>query len=93
MVRKTYSELPREEIKWYPKIDYDLCASCETCLKFCPNGVFERRGDKIVVARPYDCVVGCQACASLCPNKAISFPTRKELKQMLEALRKKYGYG
>ena len=58
MIEKTYSGLPRKEIEWYPKIDYDLCTSCGVCHQFCPNHVFENEGEKVVVARPYDCLVG-----------------------------------
>jgi len=93
MIEKSYSGLPRKEIKWYPKIDYDICTNCGVCLEFCRNHVFENEGDRVVIARPYDCLVGCKACAPRCPVGAISFPTRDELKQMLRTLRKKYGYG
>jgi NAD-dependent dihydropyrimidine dehydrogenase PreA subunit len=93
MIGKTYSGLPREEIEWYPKIDYNLCTGCGACIEFCPNNVFKKNGEKVVVAKPYDCTVGCKACAQRCPVGAINFPTREELKQMLRILRKKYGYG
>lgn len=91
MVGKTYSGLPRKEIEWYPKINNDLCTGCGVCMEFCPNHVFEKRGDEVVVVRPYDCLVGCQSCGPRCPTGAISFPSRKELKRMLRALREKYG--
>ncbi|MEM2937470.1 MAG: ferredoxin family protein [Candidatus Bathyarchaeia archaeon] len=93
MIGKTYAGLPRKEIEWYPKIDYNLCTGCGVCMEFCPNHVFKKNGEKVVVAQPYDCSVGCKACAQRCPVGAISFPTREELKQMLRTLRKKYGYG
>ena len=89
----TFFGIPREEIKWYPKIDYDKCVNCKTCLKFCPNGVYGEEGEKrVVVVQPYNCVVGCSACALNCPRGAIIFPSRKELNEMLRSLYKKYGY-
>jgi len=57
------------------------------------HGVYSRQGDKIVVSKPYECIVGCEACRHRCPAGAISFPTREELRQMLKALREKYGAG
>lgn len=92
MGEKTYSGLPRKEIKWYPTINYALCTDCGICVEFCHDHVYEKQGDKVVVARPYDCLVSCESCRPRCPVDAISFPSRKELKQTLRALREKYGY-
>ncbi|MBS7631310.1 ferredoxin family protein [Candidatus Bathyarchaeota archaeon] len=92
MDEQTYSGLPRNEIEWYPKIDYNLCTGCGVCVDFCHDNVYDRQGDKVVVARPYNCLVGCESCRPRCPVGAISFPSRKGLKQMLRELRKKYGY-
>jgi NAD-dependent dihydropyrimidine dehydrogenase PreA subunit len=91
ILKGMYSGLPRKEIEWYPKINYDLCTSCEVCLNFCHNEVFTKDGDKVVVSQPYNCLVGCKACAPLCTAGAITFPSRDKLKAMLRALRKKYG--
>jgi len=90
---KTYSGLPRKDIEWYPTIDYKLCTGCGVCADFCHEHVYEKQGDKVVVARPYDCLVSCESCRPRCPVGAIKFPSRQELKQMLRALREKYGYG
>ncbi|MBO3804264.1 MAG: hypothetical protein JTT11_10440 [Candidatus Brockarchaeota archaeon] len=64
---------------WFPTIFLDRCDGCEKfreprCLSYCPNGVFEIRGGKAVVANPMNCVNGCNACEPVCPRKAISFP-------------------
>ncbi|MGQ9551941.1 MAG: 4Fe-4S dicluster domain-containing protein [Candidatus Bathycorpusculaceae bacterium] len=93
MSEKTYSGLPRKEIKWFPTIDHDLCTGCGICVEFCHEHVYEKQGDKALVARPYDCLVSCESCRPRCPVGAISFPSRAELRQMLKALREKYGYG
>jgi len=93
MAEKTYLGLPRNEIHWYPKIDYDLCNNCGLCLEKCARKVYAKQGDKVVVAQPYECLVSCEICGHLCPVGAISFPPRAELKQMLKTLREKYGYG
>lgn len=90
---KTYSGLPRKEIEWFPKIDYDLCTDCGLCVEKCDHRVYARQSDRVVVAQPYECLVGCESCRHRCPVGAISFPSRDELRQMLRTLRKKYGYG
>jgi len=63
---------------WFPTVFPDRCDGCEKleaprCIRFCPNGVFEIREGKIIVAHPIKCVNGCSACEPICPHKAISF--------------------
>ncbi len=53
-----------------PIIDYKKCTTCETCVGVCPVQVFEKKGDKVVVAKPEECI-GCRACETQCPEKAI----------------------
>ncbi|HIP97366.1 MAG TPA: ferredoxin family protein [Anaerolineae bacterium] len=38
---RQYENIPREEIPWWPTIDYDACAGCRECYEFCPNDVFD----------------------------------------------------
>ena len=69
--------IPRKEIEWYPRIDYERCIGCGLCFLTCSGRVvfdwdFEKM--KPVVARPYNCMVGCNTCAKLCPRDAILFP-------------------
>ncbi len=90
MVEEDFGRIPRSEIKWYPRIDYDLCTQCGVCVEFCHQRVFEA-GDRTEVARPYSCVVGCSGCAGECPAGAITFPTLADLRDMLRELRVKYG--
>lgn len=57
-------------LKWKPR-----------CVEFCPNGVFEFKDGKAVVAYPVKCggscpTVNCSACAPLCHKRAIVFPSR-----------------
>lgn len=52
-------------------IDYDKCDGCETCIGVCPVEVFEKQGDKVVVAKESDCIV-CRACETACPKEAIT---------------------
>lgn len=82
--------IAREEIPWYPRVDYDTCVGCQECLNFCANGVYEWDGNDHhpIVRNPYNCVVGCSACAKLCPMEAISFPSREELVALMRELRR-----
>jgi NAD-dependent dihydropyrimidine dehydrogenase PreA subunit len=61
-------------IPWFPIIDYDRCSGCRQCLSFCPFGVYELAGDRVVVQSPRNCKNNCPACARLCPQVAIMFP-------------------
>lgn len=72
--------VPREQISWFPTIDYEKCTYCLECDIFCPHHVFARReGErKLVVANPTNCVVFCRACAKLCGPDALSFPGKPE---------------
>ncbi len=69
--------IPRREIEWYPRIDYDRCIGCGLCLLTCGGRVvydWDFENMKPIVARPYNCMVGCDTCAKLCPRDAIHFP-------------------
>ena len=75
-MEKKFSDIPREEIKWFPSINYEFCDSCNVCIDFCPKGVYERDDYKIIkVKNPYNCTVGCNMCEQICPKKAINFPS------------------
>ena len=54
-----------------PKIDSKKCTKCGTCIDVCPMKVFEKKGDKVIVANPDECI-GCKACEVQCPEKAIN---------------------
>lgn len=92
---ETYMGLPRKEIPWFPRIDYDKCVGCLQCVETdrkAGHNVYAVEGNppRPVVKNPYECVVGCQTCAIVCPQGAIIFPSRDELKRVLRELRKKY---
>ncbi|MGQ9781893.1 MAG: 4Fe-4S dicluster domain-containing protein [Nitrososphaeria archaeon] len=84
--------IPREKIPWFPRIDYNLCTGCLTCLKIdrsAGHNVYSVEGNppRPVVKNPYQCVVGCEACSKMCPNNAITFPSRSDLRETLRRLR------
>jgi len=89
--RSTYTGLPRSKIDWFPCIDQEKCKPPECnfhCVKFCPFGVFSQNTSGVVqVFKPYECNVGDESCRFQCPFDAISFPTRRELKEMLRKVR------
>lgn len=85
-----YHGIPREEIQWFPRIDYAKCIGCQECFKFCKRGVYTFE-DSLVVANPYRCVVTCTGCKSICKEGAISFPSLVDLREELKVLRKKHG--
>ncbi len=77
--------MDRPEIKWYPTIDYDKCATCGICFVTCGRRVFDfdAKDKKVVVAYPDNCMVACQTCANLCPTGAISFPDASYIKTLV----------
>ncbi len=86
---RDYASMPwwgrsREEIPWYPRVDYERCIGCGLCFLTCGGHVvydwdFEKM--RPIVARPYNCMVGCNTCANLCPRDAIIFPHLGELRK------------
>ncbi len=75
-------DIPRKEIEWYPKIDYEKCIGCGTCYVICKGRVvydWDFKNMRPIVARPYNCMVGCSTCANLCPAEAIMFPPKEKL--------------
>ena len=52
------------------RVDNDKCAACLTCVRVCPYGIPEIRGDKAFID-PTTCQ-SCGFCASECPAEAIS---------------------
>ena len=88
-IEENYHGVPREEIQWFPRIDYERCNSCQKCVMFCKRGVYTF-DETPKVTNPYRCVVSCTGCKSQCQEDAISFPSLIELRDMLKELRKKY---
>lgn len=85
--------LPRREIAWYPTVDPDKCdpSTCDYfCVDYCHMRVFEKRDGKAVVVDPYNCNVPSQSCVPRCPTGAISFPSKRELRDMLRAVEAKH---
>ena len=73
---KPWWGIPRDQVPWFPTIDYERCIGCGLCLITCGRTVYDwdTERQRPVVARPYNCMVGCDTCAKLCPRDAILFP-------------------
>ena len=81
-----WKRVPREEIKWNPKIDEKKCTGCGMCITSCGREVFDfdKEKNKSIVARPLQCMVGCSSCESWCIFNAISFPNRQYVKDLIK---------
>jgi len=85
---KKFSEwhgVPRDKIKWNPKVDEKKCVGCGMCATGCGRNVygwdFEKK--KPVVARPNNCLVGCVTCSNTCLFGAIAFPDKERLRKII----------
>jgi NAD-dependent dihydropyrimidine dehydrogenase PreA subunit len=90
LTEETYKGIPRNNIPWYPTIDYKKCIGCGKCVEYCTLGVYtfeEKDGKKIPAARnPHNCVVFCTGCQSQCPVGAITHPSKKETRKIIKKL-------
>ena len=89
------SDIPREQVPWYPTIDEDKCTGCGACVEFCSHGTYEfdEANGKAKVAHPFNCVVGCTGCEPQCPVGAISFPPLTVLAELVNKGGKTGGCG
>ena len=89
----SYAGIPRERIAWYPTIDAERChpEQCQlNCMAACPQHVYDRaENGKVIVARPYACTVGDISCSFQCPLEAISSPSKRDPRRMLEEARQR----
>ena len=76
--------IPREEIDWFPTIDYGKCVGCMACVKKCTQGVYTDENGKPKVVAKKNCVVGCTWCDSICPKGAISHPPKEYLQNLVK---------
>jgi len=61
--------------RWYPVVDYSVCAGCAQCHDFCLFGVYALdEWNRPLATDPDKCKPGCPACARICPEGAIMFP-------------------
>lgn len=74
--------IKRENIHWFPTIDYNKCSRCMACMNKCTHGVYAKDDDNPKVVNKTACVVGCTGCQKVCPENAISHPSKEYLKQL-----------
>ena len=79
---KSWYGISRDNIDWYPSIDYAKCTGCMSCVRKCTYGVYSEEGDKPKVVKPKNCLVGCTGCERVCPQGAISHPPRAYLQNL-----------
>jgi len=90
MAQDNNTNIPREEIPWFPTIDEGLCTNCGVCIGFCAHGVYALNDVQTRVIAPFNCVVGCSGCETLCTPGAIRFPDMGEFMLKLHELRAQY---
>jgi NAD-dependent dihydropyrimidine dehydrogenase PreA subunit len=87
-----YRGIERSKIPWNPKIDYDKCIHCGTCVDYCKLGAYiivdEHGEKKPIVKYPNNCVVLCTGCEAQCPVGAISFPSKQKTRKLIKKLEK-----
>ena len=86
-VKQKWHNIPREDIKWHPTVDTEMCIGCGICVLGCGPKVFrfDFENMKAVVVEPFKCKVGCVTCANTCPVTAISFPSLSYLHKILKS--------
>jgi len=92
MIEKTFEGVPRNKIPWAPKIDYKKCTTCGKCADFCHNHTFkieENKGKKKNVVKDKNaCVVLCRGCEDICPVEAVTHPSEKKTRKIIDKLKK-----
>lgn len=87
-----YHGIHRNKIAWNPKIDHKKCINCGTCVEYCKLGVYdikeEKEEERPVVTNPTNCVVFCTGCEEICIASAITHPSKKETRNMIEKMKK-----
>ena len=60
--------------KWYPVINYVVCAECGACIDKCAHGVYDNeKAPSPIVINGDGCIEGCHGCGNICPNGAITY--------------------
>ena len=93
MSEETYEGIPRNQIPWAPKINYQKCVSCGKCVDFCHMNAFgfkeEKSKKKTVVKNLNACVVFCRGCEDICPVGAIAHPSEEKTQKIIDKLKAK----
>jgi len=91
MAEESCEGIPRENIPWDPKIDYEKCIACGKCVDFCHVGAFriEETGcQKRTVVNPDKYIVFCRGREDVCPTGAITHPSEEETQKIITKLQK-----
>jgi formate hydrogenlyase subunit 6/NADH:ubiquinone oxidoreductase subunit I len=90
MAEETYEGIPRSQIPWDPKINYEKCTTCGKCVDFCHTRAFKfekKDGEKRIAVNPNRCVVMCRGCEDICPASAITHPSEEETQEIIDKLK------
>lgn len=60
---------------FYSEVDADSCASCETCVGFCPMDAIEMHETAFINRER---CIGCGVCVTKCPNEAIHLKNKRD---------------
>lgn len=78
--------IPRDQIRWHPVVNTEVCIGCGLCVTTCGRAVFryDYAARRPVVTEPMQCMVGCTTCANICTEQAISFPPLSEIRLLIK---------
>ena len=63
------ANLLKKWLTFWPRIDTDICQSCDACVNNCPQKTMSNKNGKIII--DYSQCISCFCCREVCPYAAI----------------------